>query len=73
VEQPSRAELEALAERTRTDWLRVFGNASSAAAWITGFGLDWSLDVGLEAKDLAQILLTRVSAYLRTQPNGKAP
>jgi len=73
VDTIDEAKLARVASRTMRLWLTLTsGDARLAAAWMLGTALDWSLDLGLEAKDVTSILFTRVSAYLRTQPNGKA-
>lgn len=37
-----------------------------AAAWLLGTALDWSLEIGLETREVTDVLFTRVSAYLKT-------
>lgn len=67
------AELAKVAARTMKLWLTLTsGDARLAAAWLLGTALDWSLDEGLEAKHITDVLFTRVSAYLKTEANGKA-
>jgi hypothetical protein len=72
VEKPNETELAKVISNTMELWMTLSsGDERLAAAWLLGTALDWSLDLGLETRQITDALFRRVSAYLKTQANGK--
>jgi hypothetical protein len=58
--------VETLEPEEGADPITASGVERLASAWLLGTALDWSLELGLETKEVTDVLFTRVSAYLKT-------